>query len=102
MSQQSSSCLLEDWIPKLIPKWDHLIPVTASLSSFDMMMLLLWLNLYRIQVFHQDQFLLLLNVIMLYFCSYFCNVLLCDIPDAVRKTEVLELLILDVPQLEAV
>ena len=42
--------ILEDRIPKLIPKWVHLIPVTASLSSFDMMMLLLWLNLYRIKV----------------------------------------------------
>ena len=66
------------------------------------MMLLLWLNLYRIQVFLQDQFILLLMVMMLYFCLYCCNVLLCDIPDAVGKTEVLELLILDVPQLEAV
>ena len=51
MSQQSSSCLTKGSIVlsnKLQKNCtDHLIPVTASLSSFDMMMLLLWLNLNR-------------------------------------------------------
>ena len=66
-----------------------------------MMMLLLWLNLYRIKVVTPGSILTSFKCSS-FVCDIVMHILLCDIPDAIRKTEVLELLILDIPKLEAV